>query len=140
MNKVNSGFQYIRQKFPNITEAKIKEGIFVGPQIKQLMMDPAFDESLDPVEIKAWTSFKLVCLNFLGNNRASNYVDIVEAILQAYEEINVHMSLKIHFMHSHLNEFASNQGAVSDEHGGKEFSHIACRLLLVPCTRGLHHL
>ena len=27
------------------------------------------------------------------------------------------MSLKIHFLHSHLNFFPSNLGAVSDEHG-----------------------
>jgi len=30
---------YLRQKFPKISAAKKKEGIFVGPQIKQLFED-----------------------------------------------------------------------------------------------------
>ncbi|GBN65450.1 hypothetical protein AVEN_99133-1 [Araneus ventricosus] len=32
-----SGFQYLRLKFPKVSETKIKEGIFVGPQFRQLM-------------------------------------------------------------------------------------------------------
>ncbi|GBM11613.1 hypothetical protein AVEN_180159-1 [Araneus ventricosus] len=32
-----SGFQYLRMKFPKVSETKIKEGIFVGPQFRQLM-------------------------------------------------------------------------------------------------------
>ncbi|GBO06384.1 hypothetical protein AVEN_126428-1 [Araneus ventricosus] len=32
-----SGFQYIRLKFPKVSETKIKEGIFFGPQFRQLM-------------------------------------------------------------------------------------------------------
>ncbi|GBN74412.1 hypothetical protein AVEN_219035-1 [Araneus ventricosus] len=32
-----SGFQYIRLMFPKVSETKIKEGIFVGPQFRQLM-------------------------------------------------------------------------------------------------------
>ncbi|GBN94133.1 hypothetical protein AVEN_56084-1 [Araneus ventricosus] len=40
-----SGLQYLRLKLPKVSEAKIKEGIFVGPQIRQLMKDPVFDPS-----------------------------------------------------------------------------------------------
>jgi hypothetical protein len=36
MNKAGEGFDYLRQTFPRKSEAKIKEGIFVGPQVKQL--------------------------------------------------------------------------------------------------------
>ncbi|GBO38402.1 hypothetical protein AVEN_86225-1 [Araneus ventricosus] len=32
-----SGFRYLRLKFPKVSETKIKEGIFVGPQFRQLM-------------------------------------------------------------------------------------------------------
>jgi len=31
MDKTGRGFQYVRNKFPNVRDAKIKEGIFVGP-------------------------------------------------------------------------------------------------------------
>ena len=33
--------------YPNISDAKIKEGIFVGSQIRKLMNDRAFEESLN---------------------------------------------------------------------------------------------
>jgi hypothetical protein len=33
MGKESEGFAYLRQKFYKITEAKMKEGIFIGPQI-----------------------------------------------------------------------------------------------------------
>jgi len=34
MNKEGAGFCYLRQMFPRISDAKVKEGIFVGPQIR----------------------------------------------------------------------------------------------------------
>ena len=46
MNKEEQAFRYLRKKFPKISDAKVKEGIFVGPQIRQLMKDPSFDEVL----------------------------------------------------------------------------------------------
>ena len=33
------GFEYLRNKFRNVSDAKIKEGIFIGPQIRELMQD-----------------------------------------------------------------------------------------------------
>ena len=39
MDKIGRGFQYVRSKFPNVSDAKIKEGIFVGPQIRELLQD-----------------------------------------------------------------------------------------------------
>ena len=37
-------------------------------------------------------------------------------MLQNFHEMKVNMSLKIHIMHSHLDFFPENMGAVSDEH------------------------
>jgi hypothetical protein len=39
LNFGHQGFAYLRQKFPKISEAKKKEGIFIGPQITQLFKD-----------------------------------------------------------------------------------------------------
>jgi hypothetical protein len=36
-------FLYLQQKFPRLGEAKIKEGIFVVPQIRELTKDKTFD-------------------------------------------------------------------------------------------------
>jgi len=39
MDKTGRGFEYVRNKFPNVIDAKIKEGIFIGPQIRKLMQE-----------------------------------------------------------------------------------------------------
>jgi hypothetical protein len=42
IDKESEWFACLRQKFPKISEAKIKEGIFVGPQIKERFEDQDF--------------------------------------------------------------------------------------------------
>ncbi|UYV80722.1 hypothetical protein LAZ67_19001537 [Cordylochernes scorpioides] len=117
MDRNASGFAYLKQKFSSISEAKIKEGIFVGPQIRELQQDGNFQNSLNEVEAAAWNSFRNVRKNFLGSVRVENYRDIVNDLLLSYKALGCNMSLKIHFLHSHLDFFPDNLGAVSDEHG-----------------------
>jgi hypothetical protein len=50
MDKDSEGFSHLRQKFPKRSEAKMKEGIFVGPQIKQLFEDRDFSKKLNVTE------------------------------------------------------------------------------------------
>lgn len=45
--------------------------------------------------------------------------------LNAYEGMGCNMSLKIHFLHSHLDFFPENLGDVSDEHGERFHQDIA---------------
>jgi len=47
MDKTGRGFKYVRNKFPNVSDAKIKEGIFIGLQIGELMQDKHFDQDLN---------------------------------------------------------------------------------------------
>ncbi|UYV74404.1 hypothetical protein LAZ67_11003429 [Cordylochernes scorpioides] len=117
MDRNASGFAYLKQKLSSISEAKIKEGIFVGPQIRELQQDENFQNSLNEVEAAAWNSFRNVCKNFLGSVKVENYRDIVNDLLLSYKALGCNMSLKIHFPHSHLDFFPDNLGAVSDEHG-----------------------
>lgn len=117
MDKNGAGFLYLKSIFPKLTEAKLKEGIFIGPQIRQLMKDQNFDQKLNDKELNAWTSLKNVTKNFLGNHRAENAELLVNNLLHAYKEMGCRMSLKIHFLHSHFSFFPSNLGAVSDEQG-----------------------
>ena len=53
MDKTGRGFQYVRNKIPNVSDAKIKEGIFRGPQIMELMQGNRFDEDLNETERNA---------------------------------------------------------------------------------------
>ena len=55
-DKTGCGFKYVRNKFPNVSDAKIKDGIFIGPQIREMMQDKQFDE-LNETERNAWLSF-----------------------------------------------------------------------------------
>jgi hypothetical protein len=76
-----------------------EEGICVGHQIRKLTEDKTFDSILSEVELAAHTSFKDVCSNFLGNNKANNYQEIVETLAQSYKAMGCNASLKIHFLH-----------------------------------------
>ena len=48
----------------------LKNGILDGPQIRQLIRDPEFENSMNEVELEAWKAFVLVFKNFLGNNKS----------------------------------------------------------------------
>jgi len=96
----------------------LKEGVFIGPQIREHIKDKHFDELLQGDErATAWDSFKFVVKGFLGNRRAQNYEGLVNNLLQNYQKIVCNVLLKIYFLHSHLDFFPENCGAVSDEHG-----------------------
>jgi len=47
MNQEEAAFTYLQEKFPRLSEAKLKEGIFTGPQIRDLIKDEYFDRLLE---------------------------------------------------------------------------------------------
>ena len=116
MDKTGCEFEYVRNKFPNVSDAKIKEGIFIGPQIRKLMQDKQFDEDLNETDQNAWLSFQRICKDFLGNHKAANFQDVVQDLLTSYKAMGFNISLRIHFLESHLDFFPENLGEVSDEH------------------------
>ena len=65
MDKTGRGYQYARNKFANVSDAKLKEGIFIGPQIGELVQDKQFDKDLNETERNAWLSFKRICKDLL---------------------------------------------------------------------------
>ena len=117
LNKEGDCFKYICEKFPIVSEAKLKEGIFNGPDIRKLMSDAAFKSTMDEKEKAAWISFSEVVSKFLGNNKDPNYRKIVGDMLEAYKELGCNMSMKMHFLFSHLDYFPENLGFLSEEHG-----------------------
>ena len=54
---------------------------------------------------------------FLGNTKAGNYKDFVETLLDSFHALGCNMSINVHFLKSHLNEFLANIGDVNYEHG-----------------------
>jgi hypothetical protein len=72
-----------------------------------------------------WFLSLSVCLNFLGNVKAVNYKELAEDLLNAYQIMGCKASPKIHFLHFHLDLFAPNLGAMSDEQGESDFQDIS---------------
>jgi hypothetical protein len=85
MNQNGEGFQYLQQKFPWVSDAMIKKGIFISPHMKELINDTNFDEVLEGTENTVWEAFKLVLDNFLGNHKVPNYRQLVHQMLEAYQ-------------------------------------------------------
>lgn len=110
-------FKYLISAFPRLSFEKIKAGVFDGPQIRQLIKDEHFIGTMTELQKNAWLAFKNVVKNFLGNTRAENYTEIVQQLLESFKMLGCNMSIKVHFLHSHLADFPQHLGAVSDEHG-----------------------
>lgn len=89
------------------------------------MKNDQFAATLNAVEKRAFDAINDVIDNFLGNRKAENYREIVGELIQSFREMNVNMSLKIHFLHNHLDFFPDNLGDFSDEHGERFHQDVA---------------
>jgi hypothetical protein len=58
----------LKDKFPRISETKMKEGVFVGPPIRQLTQGIKFEDQPSEVEKDAWKSFRNVTAKFSGKS------------------------------------------------------------------------
>lgn len=88
-----------------------------GPDIRTLMKADSFSTVLDPPVLEAWNAIVAVIERVLGKHRAPNYKKLVQKMLEAYKEIGVHMSLKIHLLHHHIDYFGRQFASESDEQG-----------------------
>ena len=66
-------FQEIHSMFPWLSEAKIKGGIFVGPQINTMLKSKTLEEKMNETKKEAWQAFRGVVDGFLGNKKNPNY-------------------------------------------------------------------
>lgn len=117
LNKEGNCFKYICSQFPGLSDEKLKAGVFDGPQIRTLMKDSDFTSHMNSNELTAWNSFKDVVQNFLGNHKAPNYRELVRKMLSAFGKLGANMSIKVHFLFSHLDRFPDNLGDYSEEQG-----------------------
>jgi hypothetical protein len=60
MDQTGPAFRYLAEKFPGISAAKIKEDVFIGPQIRKLFRNEQYDHNLSGNEKRAWNDFRLV--------------------------------------------------------------------------------
>ena len=117
LDKDGECFKYICRSFPGLGIEKLKAGIFDGPDIQKLMQCKSFILSMNPLESNAWRGFVEVIQNFLGNRRAANFEEVIQKMLDTYQRLGANMSIKVHFLHNHIERFPANCGDVSDEQG-----------------------
>lgn len=108
-----------------LSPAKVTAGGLNGKQCNQLFVNANFLGMLDPLEKRALLGIRDVCQKFLGNERAENFEEIVNEMLDAFKEMQVRMSVKNHFLHNHLDFFPKNCGDVSDEQGERFHQDVA---------------
>ena len=61
---------YLRQKFLLLSDAKIRQGVFTGQDIRSVLRDEVFECIITGDEQRAWYAFREVVTGFLGNRRA----------------------------------------------------------------------
>jgi len=65
MDRNGSAFMYLRQKFPLLSDAKIREGVFTGPDIRSLLRDEVFERIITGDEQRARHAFLEMVTGFL---------------------------------------------------------------------------
>ena len=123
MNQEEAAFNYLREI--SQTEANLKEGIFIFPQLRDLIKDQCFDKLIQGDEKAAWDGFKFVVKGFLWNRKFQNYEELVKNPLERYQNLGCKMSLK-HTSFTRIWFFQpENCGAASEEHGERFYEDIS---------------
>ena len=71
MDYNGSGFMYLTHKFPRISDAKIKDRVFLGPQIRELKQDVKFEDHVSEVEKSSVEIIKICHYKFFGKSRGT---------------------------------------------------------------------
>ena len=98
LDRDRAAYKYLCERFPEISEAKLKEGIFIGPQIRELMKDSEFSSRMASAELQAWNFFVEVVNKFLGNNKPHDYEVLVQQMVTNFRALGCRMSIKLHFL------------------------------------------
>jgi hypothetical protein len=72
--------------------AKIREGIFDWPQMRKLMMNDIFTDTMIKIEEDAWNTFKEVVKKFLGNIKNTLYKQIARNMLDKFKLLGCNMT------------------------------------------------
>ena len=57
MDRNGTAFLYLLQKFPLLSDAKIREGVFTGPDIRSVLRDEVFERIITGDKLRAWHAF-----------------------------------------------------------------------------------
>ena len=110
-----AAFTYLWETFFRPNEAKLKEGIFSGPQIRDFIKEEYFEMVFQGNEKAAWESFKFVSKSIFGKKKGSKLWGACKLLL--LPEIRLQQVTIIILPSFPFGFFPENCGAVSDENG-----------------------
>ncbi|XP_071524154.1 uncharacterized protein [Panulirus ornatus] len=79
LDKESAAFKYLQDFFLTLSEAKVKAGMFVRPQIKKILESMEFPKKLTRKELG---TALLQRFGVPGNHKAENYVELVETMMK----------------------------------------------------------
>ena len=104
---------HLCQNFSGLSEAKLKEVVITGPNIRKLISDANFGGVMNNLEQKTRVSFREVISNFLG----TNYKQILSNIIIKFKKLGYNMSLRILLLDSLSESYPENSGMLSEKQG-----------------------
>ena len=93
LNQQGETFGFICSLFPKLSDAKLKAGIFNGPQIRQMLNCTDLEAVMTEPEQKAWKSFRDVVKGFLGNTKCENYQELVSDLITNFGNMGCNMRI-----------------------------------------------
>ena len=107
-----------------MSDAKINEVIFDGPQIRKLLKDNVFVTKMISTQKRAWLRFKNVVQKFLGNIKSPDWEKEVLRKVDSFQKLKCLMNLKLRFIDSHVEYVPENLGVYSEEQGERFYQDI----------------
>ena len=87
LNKESKCFEHMCKSFPGLRTENLKARVFDGSDIRKLIKDDEFVNSMNDLELCAWTLFCDVVKNFLSNCWTENY-KLIEKLLKSLHDIS----------------------------------------------------
>jgi len=81
MVQKSAGFMCVKNKFPRISDVKMKVGIFIGHQIRVLIQDVKCEDQLSEVGKSRVERIKKCHYQLLGYYKRENYRDMVTYVV-----------------------------------------------------------
>lgn len=116
-----NAFNYLKELFPNKTISKVKNGTFNGPEINKILKNKSkLSENLNEEQKRCLEAFSNLKNNFFTENRSSDYKNIVKQLIDSYEQNNVLLAPKIHYLMNHLDKIEMYNYSYHGEEQGEQ--------------------
>ena len=98
LDRKSKAFTYLYQTFDRKNMNKLKAGLFDSSEIRNLINYTDFDNKLSPLQFSIWSSIKIIIEKDFSKISQS----FIDELMENFHKLGVRMSVKMHFLHAHL--------------------------------------